>query len=556
MPHTHRALIVLVLLALALPASAQVMRTQVGRQLDSNYRIGSSGFNSVRSVDPSGWLSTQMYITGQVTGGFSFRGGVPYAAGNQLRLTLPTETIENFNRDSAGLDRVLTGGNYAAQPYFGRSNTVAGLPAIRQSLNAPGSTIPRISTGSVPVLGDQIYVSPGTEYAPIAAGSLSGLLRVEPVIRETPLLTLAPTEGLVPERPRYSTLFGVVRGEDRQRLELEIARRELPNGTEMDPRPGQQVQPGEPRPSDEQVQPGLPRPVRQIVPEGQPSQAVDVADPAPPGQRAPRELRPGQRAPGAPPAIEPLSPEDVTPGEAQRGGVVQPGLAPGQDVYNDLSRELDALRESRMRRQLSPLADPNALPGQAGGEPDAFDAGRRQSAQARTQVQRLNEAIRLHGLTGRRPNLVNRYMQLGEQALRGGQFYEAASLFETARVADRDNPLPAVGAMMAYLGAGEPVTAGYYLDVALRLMPELREVRLDLPRFVGPDVLQERLKTVTERINEADTPPVNLVLLATYLNLSLDETDRARTHAYALKSLAEKGSHVEAFADYVLTEAK
>ena len=51
---------------------AQVRPVQGGQALDANYLVGSGGLNTIRySTDR---INTNLYVTGQVTGGFYFHG--------------------------------------------------------------------------------------------------------------------------------------------------------------------------------------------------------------------------------------------------------------------------------------------------------------------------------------------------------------------------------------------------------------------------------------------------------------------------------------------------
>ncbi len=58
-------------------------------------------------------------------------------------------------------------------------------------------------------------------------------------------------------------------------------------------------------------------------------------------------------------------------------------------------------------------------------------------------------------LGGSGDDIFNQIMRQGDKALHTGQFYQAATRYESAAVLRRDNPLPLAGAAVAYLGAGE-----------------------------------------------------------------------------------------------------
>ena len=121
-------LAVFVLLAIAAGAAGQVYQTQYGRALDSSYYLGSRGVNSIRWADRA--LDGNLLVTGQVTGGFGFRGGVGYVGSDQFRLELPSASLDRFISGSAGLDRIGSGSLYRPNPYFSPTGTVVGAGSV------------------------------------------------------------------------------------------------------------------------------------------------------------------------------------------------------------------------------------------------------------------------------------------------------------------------------------------------------------------------------------------------------------------------------------------
>jgi len=128
------------ILIVAGPAAAQVSRIQNGRALDSNYLIGARGYNSIRRANRA--LDGNLLVTGQVAGGYHFRGDVGYVGSDQFRGELPSAGLDNFIRGSAGLDRLTSGGSYGPGAYYSSQRTVLGASRISKGLNAPGSSMP------------------------------------------------------------------------------------------------------------------------------------------------------------------------------------------------------------------------------------------------------------------------------------------------------------------------------------------------------------------------------------------------------------------------------
>ncbi len=70
-----------------------------------------------------------LLMTGNVRGGKSFEGTVPYnQQGSQLSTFLPSMALSNFNRDSVSVADVVSGLNYGGyQPYFAGAGSVTSL---------------------------------------------------------------------------------------------------------------------------------------------------------------------------------------------------------------------------------------------------------------------------------------------------------------------------------------------------------------------------------------------------------------------------------------------
>ena len=115
--------LLLVWLLLAGIAAGQVLPTLPRGPLYSGPPL--TGITTETLRDPTGTNLGNLYVTGQVTNGASFKAAIPYGPTNQMELTLPTEQLDNFRRNSFGLDRYRGGVNYySPQPFYRPSNTV------------------------------------------------------------------------------------------------------------------------------------------------------------------------------------------------------------------------------------------------------------------------------------------------------------------------------------------------------------------------------------------------------------------------------------------------
>jgi hypothetical protein len=111
----------------------------------------------------------------------------------------------------------------------------------------------------------------------------------------------------------------------------------------------------------------------------------------------------------------------------------------------------------------------------------------------------------LKTFVGTKHSAVNQYMAAAEQLLENGQYYQAATQFDLARVVDPRNPLPLVGKSMALLAAGDYVVSASNLIAAVELFSHLGKFRVDLSSFV-PDlsVLDHRRLDLEERLEASE----------------------------------------------------
>ena len=155
-----------VLCWLAGDANAQIQQRSDGRLRDANPMVGSAGINPLAPRQP---INPNLIVSGNVTGGQTFRGFSPIRDSSQFYVNLPSSGTElftsytsgggaafarlpsaalsDFTRDTVNVQDVLGGVNvlYQPRPYFSTAQTIVNTGAIVGGLNLPGTSVPRSS---------------------------------------------------------------------------------------------------------------------------------------------------------------------------------------------------------------------------------------------------------------------------------------------------------------------------------------------------------------------------------------------------------------------------
>jgi len=505
-------------LVLALTGSlafAQAWPTQTGRLLDANPQIGSGGINSIRNVDPYAGRIGNMYITGQVTGGASFRGRVPYGGLDELRLNLPSEALDSFNRDSIGLQGALSGRAFGAPlPYFsptgtvytaqdalaGRTGPVTGVG--RPAAPSPEEGQPPLALGTT-VLTPAGAVPPGTPLLPVNLETLAA----------TSIPSAVGMPGEYAVRPLVSGLFGVLKTGEGDRIAKQVTARVAGEAG--------------------------------LTPEG-PSQAAapaaDVETPAKP----------------KPPPVAPETPQADDAALPNNSRLPDLGPSSQEDMFTQMIMHLMRQGEQEQPATIgSPVAGEKgpANPNRLDEDPSARIAAQRQAPSVLAGS--VGRQFVLHGLAGRRNDAFNHYMSLGDDELKRGRFYQAASQYEGAQTVSPSNPLSAVGAGLAYLGAGEAYRAAVYLQRAMRLFPPMAQVRIDVDRILGKDAADARLAQLEQRVaTEAEKADTQLLFLITWVKANRGQTAEAVAWAKKLQPLVNEDSTLKAYVKGVIAAGR
>lgn len=142
-------------------------------------------------------------------------------------------------------------------------------------------------------------------------------------------------------------------------------------------------------------------------------------------------------------------------------------------------------------------------------------------------------------LAGNSKDLFNRYMNNAKNALAKGRYYVAAQQYELAAMTKSKNPLPWLGGSLAKFAAGEWSVAGFRLQTAFEMYPQLMNVKLELKTLL-PEMDVEQQLNLLENWLMALEPQPNVLLLAAYMQYQAGNFAGARRHAEAILKISTK----------------
>ena len=491
---------------------AQVRPVRGGQALDANYLVGSGGLNTIRySTDR---FDANLYVTGQVTGGFHFHGRQPYAGADQLRIDLPSAGMDPFIRGSVGIQQVLSGTSYGPRGYFSPSRTVLSAGAITEGLNVPGTSIPT-ATYLPAMSARRLYDTAINAYKPVIP-DVGHLLLYNPLIQ--PTLIGSPIQGVAGSsgqefdsgaaRPAASALFGILPKSDQQRL------------------------------ADELVEARIARQTGRV------------------------ESRVEGRIQPVPGGTEPNKTDETTIPGGRPGPLLPQTPKPDEDIFVDMLLTMEQMRaeaEERSMRQGQPedKERKTQVPSQSDLEnPDASGAVVPTTPTERPAVRNVAGTIVLAGLAGRNRDLFNLNMSRAEKKLAEGEYYAAVGYYDVADILNRGNPLAPLGAGLALFAADEPLSAAFRLRQAMTRFPPLMETRVDVQQILGKSIVELRIGQLEQRLadssNKDETPEPPLVFLAAFIRSSMNQPEQAAKHAETLTKIAGEEKIYTLYADHLL----
>lgn len=539
----------------------QTNASRDGRALDANPGVGTGGLNQPGPrTDPGGYAGA--VISGNVTGLARFQGYSPVLSSNQFRATLPSSALSGFQGQSVGVQDVWANRTLSTTPYYDTQRTISDVGFIRAGLNAPGS-----SQLASP------YITPPAPTAPPPAGSngqipaytdrrLDSQLNLDRLgmIQQTPIST-APqsSSGIDAIYDRYratmdSSIFGMPKP---------TTPRGLQQANGLDPlRRGVQ----DSRDQETAAQPstgGL-----GTGPDGNIATLLEQSKPSAAASLTPRPATIGT-APGVGAAAFPR--REVPAGGSTGAAPSGPGEL-GQDRFTDLLKTIQTAQQLGIQ-QLGFQAPSGRGQSQTGGVQSALrpqtgeDARQIKAPSPARPLQRSSEegvaqlaaAAKwasdlledpLKTFAGKYGDRANQWMAAGEEALRKGEYYRAADLFELAQTVAPDNPLPLLHRGHAQLAAGDYLSASYSLQQGIAKFPQIAAFRLDLPAMSGSQGVFDVRRADLER-SLVNTDSYEMRFLLGYLELYSGLPEEGIRDLELAAQKAPPDSIISVFADLV-----
>ena len=542
-------------------AAAQYAPGMSGRSNDASNQVGSGGIN--RPTQSSYFNTANLYVTGNVSGGRSFRGYSPIRDPSSIMLSLPSQNIDSFRSDAVGLDQV-SGSQPLLRysPFFSPSGSVTSANAINAGLNQPGSSIPlttstipfgtTINSPGLPATTDLRYGSlPNNAVAPnssIYTPQNLPLLRefydygpdtMDPAIRAlraSPLFS--PSANTTsPLRQQYSSLAGI---EDP--YSLTTPANEL---TRTQPYQlfGSPIAETSDAPSSEDMlitSPLLVSPT-QIAPKlfDRDRSRTSLADRDPLTGR-PLPEPPSYLATPEDVAYDPLAARDLPTRTAQAD------LAAGSGTYAIDGSDYRYAEEPiypGLAEAVQTVADVD-LSMIESGELSQTPELRQRYERAMAYVHRVSSTP-TETFTGDTSSRVGKLIARAEELVRNGDYYQASTVYSLASATAPGDALIKLGQGHALLAAGEYLSAVTSLTAAIEAYPAVAFMNFNLYAFVpDPSVLEIRRADLEDRLSRQEDYRLRFLLgYAEYFSglqkFGLPDLERAAANAPADSVIAE-----------------
>jgi hypothetical protein len=508
-----------------------------GYALDRNAQAGSGGFNLTRPglTGFDSGSTANAVITGNVTGLGGFKGFSPIPQSNAFRTDLPSTGLSGFFGRGVGPTDLRSNRVPTQTYFFDPARTVPDSGQIRQGQNVPG--VSRLTNTNLP---------------PVAPATV------------TPLRPLPSVRDPADQRMQFNS----------KPAELGITQT-------------QTIKPPRPMPADA-VAPSFSDAARSAI-FGAAMPGREPARGAPGIDARLDNVRVGQKWSelNQPPEAKTLPPKrgEEKPGTAAREGVEAGGLAAkqvgpqpaeqraagpgptmlpldgqapsnlGGDRYADLYsavRAADQVGVNQFGWQTIPQEKRDTRPPDQG--PPIARAGE-EMAKLATAAKWARDVLEdpVTTFVGKYENDLNRYMAAGEGALKSGDYYRAARLFDLARLVDPVNPLPQLNRGLALAAAGDYVSSVAALEEGIRRFPQIAAFKLDLIAMVGNrDVFDVRRADLENRL--AVREQYDLRFLLGYLEFYSGLPDDGLKNLRKAASAAPAGSPIASFASLLTGE--
>jgi len=481
--------------------------SEQGHLLDANPRLGSFGLNTQTRLD-SLVPRANMYVTGNVTGGASFQGLMPYSSSQEFQSSLGSSALGNFRRDSVGVDNLSqpfgqqvpyvdpsrsvtrTQGNSVVntQNMYSRQYAVTGPHYQYQYNDYRLSSRPLSRTHtlgvSAPIPEFKIIDTTGSGAAVqeswMVEDQLNNMGISQRGVMDFPQTTTTNTYGTQGQSPAQTS------GQPQELTEYQRDRETTSIGSETETdSTGTGVQP------EVSGMPKLEIPGLQSETGDQQTQDENNSE------KSPEDL--WQRTTPAPFSLPQLPAEQS--GQAETESTGQTRSVPGG--FTDRTRLLGSpsnesvlmspTRETQMPGPLSRAPGMGLAPAERQeGIPNTGSSsyGQNKASESTTRfTNKLADSYRQE---------VKYYMDRGNSLMQQRQYYQAANAFGTAALYQPQNGRILLSKARALFCAGEYMSAAYFLSQALELNPQLALVDDNFTQVL-PD--QKKLQ---EQMDELD----------------------------------------------------
>lgn len=506
-------------------ARAQTAPGMDGRALDANPQVGSGGFNA--PIQHNLFNTSNLYVTGNVTGGRAFRGFSPIWSTNSIEVGLPSSSLNGFERDSLGVSDVTGYRSFAqTNPYFSSTQTVTSVGMIASGLNQPGSSVPR-NTYLAPNAGTY-----GTAALQASAPDITfGYREPDRVVPNSSLYNadnMALLRGTaLADRLRLTTETDALRQGPQYNETVTQTSELLPRATGDGLYDPYALSRDNPQLSKE---PFVRR--KRLLGEDRTAPTsedmlANSRDLLSPTALAPRVLNPmtqseerdpftGRPLP-APPAYLATPADRAADTVASRDRMSQTAAAllranppaGGQIAYGPQVDEGDELAE--LPQTVDWLTNFTSQP-DAQQQMEMYPSIRAQYERAMAAIAEASTHTVLT-LADAADERVSDYIVRAEREMRSGQYYKAASLYRLATGIAPDDALVRLGYANALIAAGEYATATLHLTRAIEGYSAIGLLRLDLNAFIGnPEVLDLRRADLERRLEEKEDYKLRFLL--------------------------------------------
>lgn len=457
--------------------------------------------------------SSNLPITGNVSGGRHFRGSIPYNSTTSFGAPLGSTSLDSFLRYS-GSPNVQTGYPQPYVPFYSSTGTVTTTLPGYQGVFSPVS--PRIAGGlgqnhtgqTVDAMtmmdpsgyqvssgprsdGDSLGVqtSPRLRYTPMSTDSGEMTDGVPNLTTDDPLTQrpVAPAPGPLMTTEEYQQRLSQLR-QDLERVQANLSQFQQNLDAANAPTP-QTVPPAEPR--------------------------LELYDPSA-----------NRQTPLLTPPVETAGQiDDSSTGPGRPDPAVESGTLSALQRIEEMSKRLN-----RVAKEQSPASEP---PAQEIAEPNRVKT----PAEAP-----LPTIAKPDPVTQKR---FDEYLSAAQLHMQQGRYDRAADSFRLASVYIPHDPRPHIGKSMAQLAGGDYAGGSVSLAKAIELDAGYALQKVDLVEILGgPDPFVQRISKLQDLVETGNSPQLQLLLA--YVYFQMHQVDEARNAIRAVKQAMPSSPAVDA----------